>query len=93
MFIGTKALCRVRSPVFIPNRGMHAVRISAPGGPEALKYVECEKPKVIPGTALVKNKSIGVNYIDVYHRTGLVCFITSHIHRSISGATSVYHRA
>jgi NADPH2:quinone reductase len=50
---------------------MKAIRVSAPGGPEALQYVEVEKPAPKPGEVLVRVEAIGVNYIDVYHRTGL----------------------
>jgi NADPH:quinone reductase len=48
-----------------------AVRIHAPGGPEALKYEDVPTPEPGPGEALVKQEGIGVNYIDVYFRTGL----------------------
>ena len=50
---------------------MRAIRVSRPGGPEALEYVEVPKPSPGPGEALVKIEAIGVNYIDVYHRSGL----------------------
>lgn len=48
-----------------------AVRIHAPGGPEALKYEDVPTPEPGPGEALVKQEGIGLNYIDVYFRTGL----------------------
>ncbi len=50
---------------------MHAIQVKQHGGPEALEYVEVEKPRPGKGEALVKIESIGVNFIDVYHRTGL----------------------
>ena len=50
---------------------MHAIRVSRTGGPEVLEFVEVEKPKPGPGQALVHVEAIGVNFIDVYHRTGL----------------------
>ena len=50
---------------------MHAIRVKQHGGPEALEYVEVEKPKPKSGEVLVHIESIGVNFIDVYHRTGL----------------------
>jgi len=48
-----------------------AVRIHAPGGPEALKYEDVPTPEPGPGEALIKQEAIGLNYIDVYFRTGL----------------------
>jgi NADPH2:quinone reductase len=50
---------------------MRAIRVSRTGGPEALEYVEVPVPKPGPGEALVKIEAIGVNYIDIYHRSGL----------------------
>jgi NADPH2:quinone reductase len=50
---------------------MKAILVSDTGGPEVLKYIEIETPKPKPGEALVTIAAIGVNYIDVYHRTGL----------------------
>jgi NADPH2:quinone reductase len=42
------------------------------GGPEVLRYEEnVPLPQVTPKTVLIKNYACGVNYIDVYHRTGL----------------------
>jgi NADPH2:quinone reductase len=48
-----------------------AIRIHASGGPEALRWEETELAPPQPGDALVRHAAIGVNYIDVYHRTGL----------------------
>ncbi len=49
---------------------MKAIRVSTPGGPEVLRYEEVPQPFLGPGQALVKIAAAGVNYIDVYHRTG-----------------------
>ena len=49
---------------------MKAVRIHAPGGPEALKYEDAPQPSPQPGEAVVKVDAAGLNYIDVYFRTG-----------------------
>jgi NADPH2:quinone reductase len=49
---------------------MKAVRIHAPGGPEALAYEEVPEPAAGAGQAAVKLGACGVNYIDVYFRTG-----------------------
>jgi NADPH2:quinone reductase len=49
---------------------MKAVRIAQPGGTEALRYEEVPRPEPKEGEALVKIEAAGVNFIDVYHRTG-----------------------
>ena len=41
------------------------------GGPENLKYIDVPEPEVKPGQALVKVEAAGVNFVDVYFRTGL----------------------
>jgi len=50
---------------------MKAIRIGQHGGPEVLKIEEVTPP--VPGEhqALVRIEASGVNFIDVYHRTGL----------------------
>ena len=50
---------------------MKAIRVHQYGGPEALKLDELPIPQPGPGRALVKIEAIGLNFIDVYHRTGL----------------------
>lgn len=50
---------------------MKAIQVSSPGGAEALQYVDVPMPEPKPGEALVRIEAIGVNYLDVYHRTGL----------------------
>jgi NADPH2:quinone reductase len=50
---------------------MKAVRIHEFGGPEALSYEDVELPEPGPGEARVKLAASGVNFIDVYQRTGL----------------------
>ncbi len=50
---------------------MKAIRFEKFGGPEVLEYKDIEIGKPGPKEVLVKNLSIGLNYIDVYHRTGL----------------------
>src|SRR5262249_28581969 len=49
---------------------MKAVRIHAPGGPEALTYDDVPTPSPGAGQAAVKLGACGVNYIDVYFRSG-----------------------
>src|SRR5690242_11201737 len=50
---------------------MKAIRVHAPGGPDALRYEAVPEPAPGPGQALVKIEAAGVNFIDVYQRTGL----------------------
>ncbi len=48
-----------------------AVRIKETGGPEVLQFEEIELEKPGPGMVTVRNKAIGLNFIDTYHRSGL----------------------
>jgi NADPH2:quinone reductase len=48
-----------------------AIRLSRTGGPEVLEYVDVEVGEPGPGEARVRQHAIGVNFIDVYFRTGL----------------------
>jgi len=50
---------------------MKAIRIHRHGGPDALQLDELDTPAPGPGQALVKVEAAGVNFIDVYHRSGL----------------------
>ena len=47
-----------------------AIRIHAPGGPEALQIEELPTPTAGPGQVVVETSAVGVNFIDVYHRIG-----------------------
>jgi NADPH2:quinone reductase len=46
------------------------IRADRPGGPEVLHLEDIELPAPGPGEAQVRHHAIGVNYIDVYRRTG-----------------------
>jgi NADPH:quinone reductase len=50
---------------------MKAIRIHNHGGPDVLTYEDIPIPEAKAGEALVKIEAIGVNFIDIYHRTGL----------------------
>lgn len=49
----------------------HAIRVHEPGGPEKLVWEEVPRPDPRPGEVLVRHEAIGLNYIDIYFRTGL----------------------
>jgi NADPH2:quinone reductase len=50
---------------------MKCIQVKAPGGPEKMELVEVPKPTPGPQQALVRIAASGVNFIDVYFRTGL----------------------
>lgn len=50
---------------------MKAVRIHQTGGPEVLRYEDVPAPGSGEGQALVRIEAAGVNFIDIYHRSGL----------------------
>lgn len=47
------------------------IRIHEHGGPEVLTYEDVETPSPGRGEVLLKQTAIGLNYIDIYYRTGL----------------------
>ena len=49
----------------------HRVRIGQTGTPNVLTYEAFEPPEPGPGEALIRQRAIGVNLIDTYHRSGL----------------------
>ena len=50
---------------------MKAIRIHAPGGPEVMRLDDAPEPTPKAGEAVVKVDAAGLNYIDVYFRSGL----------------------
>jgi NADPH:quinone reductase len=48
-----------------------AIRIEQNGGPEEMKLVDVELPELGEFDVLVRHEAVGLNYIDVYFRTGL----------------------
>ena len=50
---------------------MQATRVHKTGGPEVLRYERIEQPVHGPGQALVQIQAAGLNFIEVYQRTGL----------------------
>lgn len=49
----------------------HAIRIHATGGPEVLNWEAIDLPAPGPGEVRLRQTAVGLNYIDVYFRTGL----------------------
>lgn len=50
---------------------MKAIRVTATGGPDALRLEDVPRPQPGAGQALVRIEAAGVNFVDVYQRTGL----------------------
>src|SRR5688572_28910093 len=50
---------------------MRAIRVHKPGGPDVLQQEEIATPEPKPGEALVQLDVAGVNFIDIYKRSGL----------------------
>lgn len=48
-----------------------AIRIGAHGGPEVITLVEVDVPDPGPDEVRIRQKAIGLNFIDIYYRTGL----------------------
>src|SRR6478672_9761196 len=49
---------------------MRAIRIDKPGGPEVMRLEEVELPPPGKGEVRLRQHAIGINFIDIYHRTG-----------------------
>jgi NADPH:quinone reductase len=48
-----------------------AIRIYAHGGPEVMRYEDLETPEPGPGQVVLRQTAVGLNFIDVYYRTGM----------------------
>src|SRR5262245_39357037 len=49
----------------------HAARIHAHGGPEVLTWEDVDVGSPPSGMVLIRQRAAGLNFIDVYHRSGL----------------------
>ena len=49
---------------------MKAIRVHTLGGPEVLTYEDAPDPEPGPGEALVRIEAAGVNFLDIYYRSG-----------------------
>jgi NADPH2:quinone reductase len=50
---------------------MKAIRVREPGGVEALRFEDVDRPEPGPGQVLVRLYAAGVNFVEIYQRTGL----------------------
>ncbi|MBV8619117.1 MAG: quinone oxidoreductase [Curvibacter sp.] len=62
-----------------------AIRIDRPGGPEELKLVDVQVGEPGPGEIRIRHHAVGLNFIDVYQRTGLYPFPMP-LHLGMEGA-------
>ena len=49
----------------------HAIRFHKPGGPEVLVWEEVALGKPGPGEARIRHTAVGLNFVDIYNRSGL----------------------
>jgi len=66
-----------------------AIRIHAYGGPEVMQWEDVPTPEPGPGEALVHHEAVGLNYIDVYFRTGLYKSAAMPVTLGMEGAGTV----
>jgi NADPH2:quinone reductase len=50
---------------------VRAVSIQATGGPDVIRWVDVDLPDPGPGEVRMRNAAVGLNFIDVYHRSGV----------------------
>src|SRR5262249_5153777 len=66
-----RPIIRLSDPTQEEAPTMRAIRVHQYGGPEAMKLDEVPTPRPGAGQALVRLEAAGINFIDVYQRTGL----------------------
>jgi len=49
----------------------HAIRIAAQGKPDVMKLEAISLPEPVAGEVLIRQTAVGINFLDVYHRSGL----------------------
>ena len=49
----------------------HAIRFHKTGGPEVLVWEEVKVGKPGPGEARIRHTAVGLNFVDIYNRSGL----------------------
>ena len=63
-----------------------AIRMYETGGPEVLRWEDFDPGAPGPGEALIRHEAVGLNFIDVYHRTGLYPFPAFPVTPGLEGA-------
>src|SRR5450756_3075558 len=60
-------------PITVRSSSMttHAIRFHKPGGPEVLVWEEVNIGKPGPGEARIRHTAVGLNFVDIYNRSGL----------------------
>src|SRR6478672_2674271 len=53
------------------NAMTHAIRFHKTGGPEVLVWEEVQVGKPGPGEARIRHTAVGLNFVDIYNRSGL----------------------
>src|SRR6202046_1841550 len=53
-----------------PGLSMRGIRIDKPGGPEVMRLEEVELPPPGKGEVRLRQHAIGINFIDIYRRSG-----------------------
>jgi NADPH2:quinone reductase len=71
--------------MFMTQIKSRAVRIDKNGGPEEMKIVEVTVGEPGPGEIRIRHKAVGLNFIDVYQRSGLYPFPMP-LHLGMEGA-------
>ena len=49
----------------------HAIRFHKAGGPEVLAWEKVEVGKPGPGEARIRHTAVGLNFVDIYNRSGV----------------------
>ena len=71
---------------------MRAIRVNSPGGPDALRVEEIPEPAPGPGEALVRVEAAGVNFIEVYQRSGLYSLSLGWVVTQVVSITAAWRR-
>ena len=66
-----------------------AVAMIGPGGPEMLQSIDVPVPDPGPGEVRIRQTAIGVNFVDIYYRSGLYPITTLPAVLGFEGAGTV----
>ena len=71
---------------------MRAIRIDQPGGPEVMRLEEVELPPLAKGEVRLRQHAIGINFIDIYHRTRFLSAGEDAVHARVPRARAKWSR-